>query len=159
MPNAGASIFSPMILIFGLRLLVQLLYHLAIGSHHLDLSATALREYRGDCRDHRWEGLCRRTCARRWESWPPHSKRRLAARQALPWCWWARIRRARSMSAQQAQGRRREAGMASLSTACPPSTPEAELLALVEQAQHAIAAVDGHPGPPAAARRAGRAAA
>ena len=70
------------------------------------------------------------------------SSARPAARPALPPCWSAKIRRARSMSAPRAR-RRPKPGWRASRTACPTTSREAELLDAGRRAQRAIRAVDG----------------
>ena len=87
-------------------------------------------EVRHDRRAHRREGLRRSGCA---PASPPRcrpSPTRPAARPASRWCWSARIRRARSMSAPRARRPRPPAWRASR-TASPPTRREDALLALV----------------------------
>ena len=65
--------------------------------------------------------------------------------RAWRWCWWARIRPARSMSATR-PSRPVEVGMASFEHKLSRETGQAELLALVEQPQRRSEG-ERHPGP------------
>ena len=112
LPDFGGIDFSPMVVL----LLIMVLQKLLAGAA-LDI---ARRRY--DRTDHRRQsrrrGASRHGSATRSRSFAP----RPAARPALPWCWSARIRRARSMSGPRAR-RRAKPGWRASSIACPPPRP------------------------------------